>query len=361
MGGVPPGQSGLQQYYTLTSGLTVLQLGDICYLNGYEVKNPPKGCQTIAASFDEWLLENGGELDWTAFDMASATPMPATWRIAMLLYSYCHWEPMGFNQKPYEGYCGDNLSKQLSADGGFMMVRLEQGMRRALVKPLLKSLGIGAARTTMTLEELTLLSPAYRSTLQLSTAQAEQLIAELGKLTKISNELAAAGTLGPQAVPKDLAKLTSGWERFGQLPRESFVNKYWNPRAYQDADGVWQGGWNYPVNYAKEGTKKMLSAGDVKAGTVWDRFGASSGRWFSPASENAPFAQRALPPSSLNEPYLRYKWARDYDAGAGSIEESKVAPWFEQPGGATQYKIEKSVRQLCIEGYLVFENGAPCI
>ncbi|MGW4696120.1 glycohydrolase toxin TNT-related protein [Kitasatospora cineracea] len=361
LGGVSPDQSGLQQYYVLGTGLAVLQLGDTCYLNGYEVKSPPKGCQAIAASFDEWLSETAGELSWAKFDWRKNSPKV---QMAMLLYSYCHWQPMGtrFEPEPYSGYCGGELQKQLDADGGSMMITQEAGIPRQLVKPLLRSLGIGAARTTFTLEELAQLSPAYRNMVQLGQLTGERLLANV-RLYPLSNQLDAAGTLGPKTVTGKAAELAKDWKRFGNMPREEFVNKYWNPRAYLDnITNEWKAGWNYPGdNYAIEGTRKMLSAGSIKAGTVWDRFGESNGKWLSPAAENASFASRSIPPDSLGQPYLRYKWAKDYDEGAGAIEESKAARWFEQPGGATQYRLmNKNVHDLCIEGYLVFETGAPC-
>ncbi|MFD0568755.1 TNT domain-containing protein [Kitasatospora gansuensis] len=106
----------------------------------------------------------------------------------------------------------------------------------------------------------------------------------------------------------------------------------------------------------------MLADGKVTAGTIWDRFGDNGGKWLSPAAENADFASRALPPTNLNNnQYRRFKWIKDYDvAGAGTIEESKVAAWFGQRGGATQFKTEKSVEELCIAGYLVYEDGTSC-
>ncbi|MFE7632635.1 glycohydrolase toxin TNT-related protein [Kitasatospora sp. NPDC057518] len=39
---------------------------------------------------------------------------------------------------------------------------------------------------------------------------------------------------------------------------------------------------------------------------------------------------------------------------------TKAAPWFEQPGGATQFSLEKPVKVLCAAEYLVFENGKSC-
>ncbi|WP_159028429.1 glycohydrolase toxin TNT-related protein [Kitasatospora sp. MY 5-36] len=39
---------------------------------------------------------------------------------------------------------------------------------------------------------------------------------------------------------------------------------------------------------------------------------------------------------------------------------TKAAAWFEQPGGATQFSLEKPVKVLCAAEYLVFENGKSC-
>ncbi|MEV7027030.1 glycohydrolase toxin TNT-related protein, partial [Kitasatospora sp. NPDC093558] len=179
---------------------------------------------------------------------------------------------------------------------------------------------------------------------------------------KTANLLQAQGKFGPATMPAKVANLTQGYNPFGSLSRLDFVKTFWTEKAYQNrVTGAWEPGWKYPGDdYAKPGTQVMLAKGDIKAGDVWDRFGDSGGRWLSPAAENASFGSRSIPPDSLSLDYNRYKWAKDYDSGAGTIERSKAAPWFGQEGGATQFKTEKTVSELCVAGYLVFEDGRAC-
>ncbi len=52
--------------------------------------------------------------------------------------------------------------------------------------------------------------------------------------------------------------------------------------------------------------------------------------------------KRALPFSSLNKPYRQYEVIKPITPTA----ESKILPWFGQPGQGTQYKLPKSVQEL---------------
>ncbi|OBF18918.1 TNT domain-containing protein [Mycobacterium sp. ACS4331] len=73
-------------------------------------------------------------------------------------------------------------------------------------------------------------------------------------------------------------------------------------------------------------------------GTVVDRFGHPGGSWMSP--EGVPFAERALPPVSVDKPYYQYVVADPANLPPGyTIERSQAAPWFNQPGGGVQYRI----------------------
>ncbi|MEV7357253.1 glycohydrolase toxin TNT-related protein [Kitasatospora sp. NPDC091276] len=348
----PPVGSGIGFISAYPAGTNVIELGGVCYVNGYALNNPLWDCGGIASSFDKWLLENGGDVDWRMIELRPDSVM-----MPNLLMTYCE-HSLGFGMKPYRAMCGDDMVKKLKADGGFVTLQMQEAsVPKSFLKPLLRQLGI---RTSMTLRELSLLSPRYQAVLKLTQTQIDDLVSAYVRFRPLADELAAAGKLGPSAIPSAVARMADGWKRYGGLTREQFVGKYWNPQAWTDAAGKVHAGWNYPKEYAIEGTKRLLAKGEIKAGEVWDRFGESNGRWLSPASENASFAQRAIPPDSMSLQYYRYKWAKDLDEAAGAVERSKVAGWFEQPGGATQFKLQKSVQELCIEGYLVFENGMKC-
>nr|WP_234712787.1 TNT domain-containing protein [Mycolicibacterium komanii] len=121
------------------------------------------------------------------------------------------------------------------------------------------------------------------------------------------------------------------------------------------------GGLIYPDDslnskpYAIPGT--IVDNAELSRGTVLDRFGHPGGTYLSP--EGVPFAERALPPDSAFKPYYQYVVDDPSKLPPGwRIEQSQAAPWFNQPGGGTQYRIiappgmEPSVEALRRAGYL---------
>ncbi|MGE2724402.1 glycohydrolase toxin TNT-related protein [Mycolicibacterium pulveris] len=88
--------------------------------------------------------------------------------------------------------------------------------------------------------------------------------------------------------------------------------------------------------YAVPGT--VVPDAELPPGTVLDRFGHPGGAWLS--ADGTPFAERALPPDSATKPYHQYVVNDPTKLPTGyHIEQSKVAPWFNQPGGGIQYRI----------------------
>lgn len=138
--------------------------------------------------------------------------------------------------------------------------------------------------------------------------------------------------------------------------------------AFTDADG----GLIYPDDslpskpYAIEGTIIPPHAELPPQGTTLDRFGYPGGEWLSPPEGTPPFAERALPPGSAVKPYFEYVVADPARLPPGwRIEQSNVAPWFNQPGGGVQYRIiappdgidPPSVTELLESGYLKAKGG----
>jgi hypothetical protein len=83
----------------------------------------------------------------------------------------------------------------------------------------------------------------------------------------------------------------------------------------------------------------------LRPGTVVDRFGRPGGRFLAPA--DASYMGRAVPYDRLKMPYFRYEVVRSLRVAAG-----KAAPWFDQPGGGTQYKTGQPIQVLLDAGYL---------
>ncbi len=107
--------------------------------------------------------------------------------------------------------------------------------------------------------------------------------------------------------------------------------------------------------YAIPGT--IVPDAHLTPGTELGRFGYPGGDYLAP--QGTPFAELSLPPESALKPYCEYVVADSEKLPPGwHIEQSKVAPWFHQPGGGNQYRIiapegqEPSVQELLDWGFL---------
>ncbi|MFD5556434.1 TNT domain-containing protein [Streptomyces sp. NPDC059816] len=145
--------------------------------------------------------------------------------------------------------------------------------------------------------------------------------------------------LGPEHLPakrdKPVGPLLKGWQRTGQLNSEDFLKKYWEGPADT-------GGWKYPPNdgFAEVNGQLDKEPAKLRKGQRLDRFGSEYGSYLAPAGD--AYAKRALPPQSLNTrdaavpcDYRVYKVAKPFWVWKGGI-----APWFEQPGGGKQIKLD---------------------
>ncbi|MBO1512691.1 T7SS effector LXG polymorphic toxin [Metabacillus bambusae] len=121
----------------------------------------------------------------------------------------------------------------------------------------------------------------------------------------------------------DRAKL-DGW---AYPPNEQKYLKYKevydNPKYYDQETG----NINWPPNNGFEGKPIKI---EIERGTVIDRYGAPSGTFVSPAG--IPYEQRALALHSDEAPYHKYEILEPF-----GVESGKIAPWFDRPGGGTQY------------------------
>jgi len=94
----------------------------------------------------------------------------------------------------------------------------------------------------------------------------------------------------------------------------------------------------------------------LEPGMLIDRFGQETGRFFSP--KGAGYGARALPYICTVLAYHVYRVEKPLMAWTG-----KAAPWFDQPGGATQIETDAAAAQLLTDGTLatVADPGAaPC-
>jgi hypothetical protein len=111
-----------------------------------------------------------------------------------------------------------------------------------------------------------------------------------------------------------------------------------------------QGTLNWPPN---DGFLATPVFAILPPGTLLDRFGSDSGKFFSPVG--AAYGARALPYVCLQQPYTVYRVTGPLPAWAG-----RAAPWFDQPGGATQFEIDAGAARLIQDSVIVpISRDAP--
>ena len=113
-------------------------------------------------------------------------------------------------------------------------------------------------------------------------------------------------------------------------------NPYGVPSEFVGADGR----LIYPEHATKDGfLLGIRGTKTLQPGDVIDRFGGPGGTFASP--DGVPFPQRALPTSSAELPYVRYRVVQPFE-----VDEGLAAPWFGQSGGGVQYKLPDSIGNL---------------
>lgn len=86
-------------------------------------------------------------------------------------------------------------------------------------------------------------------------------------------------------------------------------------------------------------------ADTVAPGALIDRFGDENGYYFSPLAQ--PFARRSLPYVCSQMAYTIYRVTQPV-----GVLRCTAAPWFGEPGGATQYKTAEPVSRLLASGVI---------
>ncbi|KAI4219972.1 MAG: hypothetical protein L6R36_007957 [Xanthoria steineri] len=141
--------------------------------------------------------------------------------------------------------------------------------------------------------------------------------------------------LGPVQLPTvfPLLSFVSNYDRFGGLQPGEFLAR-WTDNA--------TGNYRYPPQNGFQldlGGRPILGNMSLLPGMQVDRFGSEYGSFISAA--DAPYAQRALPPASLDTSptapeypysYHVYTVRKRLDVLGGPI-----APWFGQPGLGVQF------------------------
>ncbi|MBD0692829.1 TNT domain-containing protein [Streptomyces sp. CBMA123] len=148
--------------------------------------------------------------------------------------------------------------------------------------------------------------------------------------------------LGPQDLPTTgpVGRQLLGYQRTGGASDQDFLAQYYDPSANGG-----KGGWKYPPadGYATlpDGTPVEFDLTLYPNQNI-DRYGSEYGAFLAP--EGLPYADRAIPPQSLDGTpaagcnYHDYKVVKPFTVHAGPI-----APWFNQPGWGLQYQLDATL------------------
>jgi hypothetical protein len=148
--------------------------------------------------------------------------------------------------------------------------------------------------------------------------------------------------LGPEQLPSagEIGQLVRGYDPLAGLTAQAFINTYWDPTANGGS-----GGWRYPPDdgYLIANGKPVEYPLPLGVGQDVDRFGSEFGAFLAP--EGTPYAERALPPMSLDNfdaaftcNYHEYRVVRSFRVDSGPI-----APGFGQRGLGRQYQLDSSL------------------
>ena len=149
--------------------------------------------------------------------------------------------------------------------------------------------------------------------------------------------------LGPQQLPNagPIAPIVRGYHRFAGLTEQEFLTTYWDPTANGGS-----GGWQYPPDNGfllDPGGTPIEFSWSLQVGQEIDRFGSEFGAFLAP--EDTPYAERALPPQSLDDVdpaftcnYHLYRVVKPFTVEAGPI-----APGFGQRGLGLQFQLVASL------------------
>jgi len=109
-----------------------------------------------------------------------------------------------------------------------------------------------------------------------------------------------------------------------------------------DATVVWPPNNGFHGDFGTHGNPGVTV---LKPGTLIDRFGFDSGTFASP--KGTPVGARSLAPGTAAKPYSVFEVTKRL-----VVQEGPAAPWFDQPGMGTQYRLPAEVGDLIDAGFL---------
>jgi hypothetical protein len=183
--------------------------------------------------------------------------------------------------------------------------------------------------------------------------------------------------LGPKVLPRKfpLLSVVSDYDRFGGLSPGDFLKKWTNAQGY----------YVYPPKYGfllNDAGEPILGNTTLPVGSKLDRFGSEYGMFTVNAgvpklhplkcfdhldlqgtgsyvsAADAPYSQRALPPSNLDTDPSAPDYPYEYHVYTVikplDVEGGPIAPWFGQPGLGAQFYTgyTGNIMTLLSEGYI---------
>lgn len=132
------------------------------------------------------------------------------------------------------------------------------------------------------------------------------------------------------------------FDRYAGMTKQEFYDKWYDPETKN---------WRYPSkeNGAPydEGFAEPPRVNTLQKDQVIDRLGTDDGNFAAPIGTS--FDQRALPSSDIGREYHRYRVLKPLPE---TVTEGRIQPWFDQPGGAMQYKFDRDIKWYVDNEYL---------
>ena len=161
------------------------------------------------------------------------------------------------------------------------------------------------------------------------------------RLSGIKNQLHAGKKSNEELMAENLVPPT---DEFIESIAKKYGMTYTKGKKGEDRFYADNGKAIYPPNNGAVGKEQKAM---LKVNTIIDRFGGNYGYYTSP--EGTALEARALDKGARAKNDLhKFKVVKELPC-----YESRVAPWFNQKGNGTQYRLLKSIDELLKEGFLV--------
>lgn len=161
------------------------------------------------------------------------------------------------------------------------------------------------------------------------------------RLSGIKNQLHAGKKSNEELMAENLVPPT---DEFIESIAKKYGMTYTKGKQGEDRFYADNGKAIYPPNNGAVGKEQKVI---LKVNTIIDRFGGNYGYYTSP--EGTALEARALDKGARAKNDLhKFKVVKELPC-----YESRVAPWFNQKGNGTQYRLFKSIDELLKEGFLV--------